>query len=450
MNNLLKDKEFVSGLKKLMIPITFQTLMLNAVSFGDTLMLGLVSQESLAAVSLASQVSFVMSLFISTLTGGATVLSAQYIGKKDMDTVEGVLALILRDALLVSLIFFGLAECCPQLLMRVFTGEAEMIGIGAEYLRIAGVSYLFSGFSQCFLCMLKVNDRAKTGTFITTGVVFLDLFLNAIFIFGLFGFPAMGARGAALTTVLSKGVELIAVAAYFRASGGVRVKGRKLLRPDFSLEQEFWKYSFPIFLNDMAWGGGVTVYSVIIGHLGTDATAANSIVTVVKNLVICISTGMGSASGILVGRVLGENRLSLGKLYGRRLSRFALLCGFFTAFLVLLCGPFITAFFKTGETTRDFLAWMLVFCAANCIARCINDTVICGIFSAGGDTKFDAQSLLVTMWGIIIPVALCAAFWWKLPVVWVYFILSMDEIIKLPWVYAHYKKYGWVKNITRE
>ena len=110
-------------------------------------MLGLVSQESLAAVSLASQVSFVMSLFISTLTGGATVLSAQYIGKKDMDTVEGVLALILRDALLVSLIFFGLAECCPQLLMRVFTGEAEMIGIGAEYLRIAGVSYLFSGFS---------------------------------------------------------------------------------------------------------------------------------------------------------------------------------------------------------------------------------------------------------------------------------------------------------------
>ena len=313
MNNLLKDKEFVSGLKKLMIPITFQTLMLNAVSFGDTLMLGLVSQESLAAVSLASQVSFVMSLFISTLTGGATVLSAQYIGKKDMDTVEGVLALILRDALLVSLIFFGLAECCPQLLMRVFTGEAEMIGIGAEYLRIAGVSYLFSGFSQCFLCMLKVNDRAKTGTFITTGVVFLDLFLNAIFIFGLFGFPAMGARGAALTTVLSKGVELIAVAAYFRASGVVRVKGRKLLRPDFSLEQEFWKYSFPIFLNDMAWGGGVTVYSVIIGHLGTDATAANSIVTVVKNLVICISTGMGSASGILVGRVLGENRLSLGK-----------------------------------------------------------------------------------------------------------------------------------------
>lgn len=98
MNNLLKDKEFVSGLKKLMIPITLQTLMLNAVSFGDTLMLGLVSQESLAAVSLASQVSFVMSLFISTLTGGATVLSAQYIGKKDMDTVEGVLALILRGS----------------------------------------------------------------------------------------------------------------------------------------------------------------------------------------------------------------------------------------------------------------------------------------------------------------------------------------------------------------
>ena len=447
---LFEDKEFNKKLKKLMIPIAFQNLMLNAVTFGDTLMLGFVNQESLAAVSLASQVYFVMTLFIGTLTGGATVLSAQYLGKKDRKTVECVYCSILRYAAVISMVFFGLTAFLPEYLMHIFTNEAEMIVIGAEYLRISSVSYLFAGISQCYLCMMKVDDRAKEATTITTSIVFLDLILNAIFIFGLLGFPAMGIKGAALTTVISKGVELLIVVVYSEY--------KKLLRPDFKgmfvvkpkLESEFWNYSFPIFLNEMAWGGGVTIYSIIIGHLGTDATSANSIVTVVKNIIICMSIGMGNASGIVLGKELGENNLELGREYGKRFSKIAILLGFVSAILILICGPIAMSFFRINEITRAYLQWMLVWCAINSIGRCINDTVICGIFAAGGDTKFDAQSLIVTMWGFIIPLALCAAFWWKLPVIWVCFILNMDEVIKVPWVFAHYKKYIWVKNITKD
>lgn len=450
MMKLFADKEFNRKLKELVIPLALQMLLLNAVSLGDTLMLGFVSQEALAAVSLASQIYFVMTLFIGTLTGGATILAAQYLGKKDINTVESVYCLIVRYAILISAVFFALSAFVPECLMQIFTNEREMITVGADYLRITSVSYLFAGISQCYLCMMKVADKAKSGTVITTSVVFVDLILNAIFIFGLFGFPAMGVKGAALTTVISKGIEFIIVIAYSFVGEQLRPRFRKMFSIKSKLEREFWHYSFPVFLNEMAWGGGVTVYSVIIGHLGTDATAANSIVTVVKNLLVCVSMGMAGASGILLGKVLGENNLELAKVYGKRLSRIAILLGMITAVLTLLCRPIIVMLFKTNEITDGYLLWMMLFAALNCIGRCINDTVICGVFSAGGDTKFDAQSLIVTMWGIIIPLALCAAFWWKLPVIWVYFILSMDEIIKLPWVYAHYKKYIWVKNITKE
>lgn len=450
MIKLFSDKEFNARLGRLMIPITLQTLILNAVSLGDTVMLGVVSQESLAAVSLASQVYFFMSLFIGTLTNGATILSAQYMGRSDVRTVRNVLCSIIRYASLVSIVFFALAAFAPEMLMRVFTNEPEMIDIGADYLRIASVSYLFAGISQCYLCVLRVNDQAKVGTIITTGVVFLDLALNAIFIYGLLGFPAMGARGAALTTVISKGLELILVIGHSLLRKAIRPNWKGMVTVMPKLEREFWRYSFPHFLNAMAWGGGCTVYSIIIGHLGTEATAANSIVTVIKNIIVCLSTGMGSASHIMLGKVLGENELRMGKEYGSRLSKLAILCGCVTFTLVLLLGPSIIKFFKTTEGTRDYLMWMIVWLAINCFGRGINDTVINGVFGAGGDVRFDAQSLIVTMWGIIIPLAFCAAFWWKLPVVWVYFIICMDEIIKLPWVYEHYKRYLWVRNITRD
>ncbi len=450
MLRVFSNKDFNAKLKKIMFPVAFQTLMLNAVNLGDTLMLGLVNQGSIAAVSLASQVYFVMTLFIGTLTGGATVLAAQYLGKRDFRTVESVFSLIVRYAALVSAVFFCAGMFAPEFLMRIFTAEPELIRIGAEYLKITSISYLFAGVSQCYLCMLKINDRAKQGSIITTSIVFLDLVLNAIFIFGLFGAPAMGAKGAALTTSISKGLEILAVLIYSGAVKNIRPRLQWIFGIKLRLEKEFWKYSYPVFLNSMAWGGGMTVYSMIIGHLGTEATAANSIVTIVKNLIICISEGLGVASGILVGKTLGENDLALGKAYGSRLSQLSVLCGFLSAVLVILCGPVVITLFKTDETTNMYILGMLVFCAVNSIARCINETVICGLFSAGGDTKFDAQSLIVTMWGIIIPAALCAAFWWRLPVIWVYCILSMDEPIKIPWVYARYKQYRWVTNITKE
>ncbi len=445
---LIRDRELRQQLKTLMIPIVLQTLMMNAVSFGDTFLLGFVDQNSLAAVSLASQVTFVMNLLFWTLTGGATVLSAQYMGKRDLATVGRVFGLILRWSILVSAAFFLAAYLAPEALMAAFTNSEEMIAIGAEYLRITAFSYLFTGVGQSYLCMLKILERARAGSVITVFIVLLDLLLNAVFIFGLLGCPAMGVRGAALTTVISKLLEMLIVVAYAVIGGLNPPKGLLRIRP--SLEKEFWHFTLPIFVNSMAWGGGMTAYSAIIGHLGNDATAAYSIVNVIKNLIISIGSGLGSATGIILGNVLGEDRLETGRSYGDQLARFSAFLGVISAIAAILLCPLFILLFDTNEQTTAFLLWMILFCAMNCFGRGINDTVIVGILYSGGDTKFDAVSLAVTMWGIIVPLAICAAFWWRLPVIWVYFIIASDEVIKLPWVFQHYKKYLWVRNITKE
>ena len=441
------DKEFYGKLKELALPIAFQSLMLAAVSAGDAAMLGFVHQDAMAAVSLATNIQFVENLFLAALVCGATILSAQYWGKGDKATVEKVFALILRYALVIAAVFFALALLIPEQLMTIFTNEPELIRIGSDYIRIASVSYLLTGITQCYLCIMKTTGQTKESAAISSFALGLDTVLNAIFIFGLFGFPAMGAKGAALTTSVSRFVELCIVLVYSRK---MAIKPKFVGHISKTLHGDFLRYSIPHLINSMVWGLGTTMYSVIIGHLGTDITAANSAATIVRHLAIAICRGLGSGGEILLAGVLGAGELEKGKLYGKRLSHLSILCGVVCAVLALGFGEIIIHFMSLSDAARYDLQIMIGISAFYMLSQCINVVVICGVFSAGGDVKFDAYSVAVTMWLVIIPLAAAAAFWWKWPGLVVYFILSLDEVVKLPWVYVHYKKYKWVNNITKE
>ena len=207
----LSRRDFYARLKELALPIAFQQFMLAAVSAGDAAMLGFVSQDALAAVSLAAQIQFVENLFLGALVSGATLIMAQYQGRGDRQMVRRVFHLILRYAAGIGLLFFGAALLAPRLLMGIFADEETLISIGSAYLRLAAPSYLLTGISQCWLCVMKTTGRAKWSAAISSFAMGLDTVLNAIFIFGLFGVPPMGARGAALTTSISRAVELLLV-----------------------------------------------------------------------------------------------------------------------------------------------------------------------------------------------------------------------------------------------
>ncbi len=449
MNTLKKNSEFYSKLFSLVLPIAFQQFMLAAVNASDALMLGLLDQDSLSAVSLAGQVQFVFNLFLAAMTIGASMLAAQYWGKGNRDAVERILALVLKITTPVSLAVFLAAQLCPGLLMRIFTRDEVLIAGGVRYLQVVGLSYLMTGISQIFLCILKNSGQAMKSTVISSFSVVLNIFLNAVFIFGFWIFPEMGIAGAALATVIAKAAELLWLFAESCREGRIHLRMRYVIHTDPLLRKDFWKYTTPVLANEMVWGCGFTMYSVIMGHLGSDAVAANSIANIVKNLIACFCSGIGNGGGILVGNELGQGNLEKARSYGGRLCRISIVSGIISGLVLLALSPLILSVSNLSDVSAGYLRGMLLICSYYMIGRAVNATTIAGIFCAGGDSRFGLLCDTIVMWVIAVPLGLISAFVLNLPVLAVYFVISLDEMVKLPAVYRHYKKYAWVKDLTR-
>lgn len=452
MKSLLVPKQdsFYHQLTALVFPIMIQSFMLALVSATDATMLGMVNQESLSSVSLAGQIQFVFNLFVTGIAAGTGIIAAQYWGKGDTASIERVIPVALRANLICGVLFTLCALFAPALLMRVFTDEPLLIELGAAYLRVVSPSYLLCAISQTYLIVLKNTGAAAVSSRISSSAVVLNIVLNAIFIFGLLGFPAMRVRGAALATAIARVVELTwSVWAVCRRRV-VLVRWSRLRHRDPILTGDFWKYTRPALAASMVWGIGFTIYSVIMGHMGTDAVTAYSIVSIAKSLFSCLIRGVGGGAGILVGNLLGAGELEKARKYGVRVTRLSILIGCLSGGTLMLFSPLIVRLVGYGETASRYLQGMLLFCGVNMAFQSVNHVVLDGIFCAGGDSKFDMVGNIGAMWCFAVPMGLFAAFWLKLPVLAVYCIVNMDEIVKIPAVYLHYKKYIWLRNITRQ
>lgn len=441
-------REFRRKLTSLILPITFQQFMLAVVSASDALMVGAIGQDLLSAVSLASQITFVYNLFLMAMTIGTSMFAAQYWGKGDKDAVERILGIVLRSSMSVSFVFFFAATFLPGLLMRIFTTDPQLIHYGVQYLQIVGVTYLLCGISQVYLCIMKNSGLASMSMLISSAAALLNIILNAVLIYGLFGAPRMEAGGAAAATAIARGVELLWVLAELTKKGRIKIRFAYIRRPDQGLRKDFWHYTLLVLGNELVWGGGFTMYSVIMGHLGTDAVAANSIANIAKNLIASLAGGIGNGGSIMVGNELGAGRLETAKAYGRKLCHIAVVSGILSGIFLLLLSPLVLEITDLSPQAEEYLRWMLAMCAVYMVGKYVNGTTIAGIFCAGGDSRFGFLCDAVTLWCFTVPVGLLAAFVFKWPVLAVYFIVNSDEIVKLPAVYRHYRKYKWLKDLT--
>lgn len=451
MINKLKDKgenQFIHKLISLVIPIAFQQLMLATVSASDAFMLGKIDQNSLAAVSLAGQIQFILNLFLAAMTIGTSMLSAQYWGKGDKDSIERIFAMVMKVTIVVSGIFSLIAICTPKVLMGIFTNDKVLIQMGSEYLRVVGISYLLCGVSQIYLCIMKNSGLAGKSTVISTSAVMINIVFNAVLIFGLIGFPKMKIVGAAIATVIARAIELIWTVVDSLKEERISLQMKYIISVDKRLKRDFWKYTLPVLGNEIIWGGGFAMTSVIMGHLGSDAIAANSIANIIKNLVACFCLGIASGGGIIVGNELGSGRLCKAREYGNLLCKMSIISGVVSGLFILIISPLILVTVKLSVQAEFYLKWMLIMCSYYMIGKAINSTTISGIFCAGGDSKFGLICDTVTLWCITVPLGFTAAFILDLPILAVYFIVNLDEIIKLPAVYKHYRKFTWVNDLT--
>lgn len=431
---------------RLALPIALQQFMTALVGACDAIMLGKLSQDAMSAVSLATQVTFVFNLFMFAFMAGENMFVAQYYGKGDYKGISQVFSLVTKICGCIAVVFLAGSLFFPEQLMRILTNEETLIVLGSEYLRVIGISYVFSGIAQTFLAIMKNCGAVNMSTLINGVMVILNIALNAVFIFGLSGFPKMGIKGAALATVLATVVQFLWSVGYVLCR--IRAVKFSLRSCEKKLFGRFWQKTVPLLINNLAWGIGFSMYSVIMGHLGTDAVAANGIANISKNLVVCFCLGLGNAGSIIVGNRLGADRLQEAKEVGETLTKTAIIAGIVSGLVLIALSPFITKMVDLTPTARGYLQKMLLISSYYIAGKSVNCMTIGGIFAAGGDSKFGMLCDSVTLWCIIVPLGCICAFILKLPVMVVYFVLNLDEIIKLPVVYKHYKKYKWIKNLT--
>lgn len=431
---------------RLALPIALQQFMTALVGACDAIMLGKLSQDAMSAVSLATQVTFVFNLFMFAFMAGENMFVAQYHGKGDYTGISQVFSLVTKICGCIAVVFLAGTLFFPEQLMRILTNEETLIVLGSEYLRVIGISYVFSGIAQIFLAIMKNCGAVNMSTLINGVMVILNIALNAVFIFGLSGFPKMGIKGAALATVLATVVQFLWSVGYVLCR--IRAVKFSLRSCEKKLFGRFWQKTVPLLINNLAWGIGFSMYSVIMGHLGTDAVVANGIANISKNLVVCFCLGLGNAGSIIVGNRLGADRLQEAKEVGETLTKTAIIAGIVSGLVLIDLSPFITKMVDLTPTARGYLQKMLLISSYYIAGKSVNCMTIGGIFAAGGDSKFGMLCDSVTLWCIIVPLGCICAFILKLPVMVVYFVLNLDEIIKLPVVYKHYKKYKWIKNLT--
>ena len=450
-----EKRAFYKNALWIMLPIALQNLMDTAVNSADVIMLSYVSQDALSASSLAGQVYFIMSNLIYGLSSASAVMAAQYWGKGDRRTVEKVLGVAVRIALMVSIPFALAAAVCPAQIMRIFTDDLALIAEGEKYLRVVSASYVLGAFAQIYLSVMRSVERVITTAIVHCSAVGMNVVLNACFIFGIGPFPQLGITGVALATTITRLAEALVCIVDGAMCKRVTLRLKHIFAKGGALVKDFLRMAIPAAGNDIVWGLAFSVYSVILGHLSSDIVAANSVASVARNLGTVMCFGTANAAGIVLGKTLGENKLEEAKVYAKRFVGMAVWTALIGGAVILLIRPLVMDFMHLSvkdatQTAKDYLGLMLFINAYYILGMSLNTMLICGIFRSGGDVRYGLICDTVAMWGYAVPMGLFCAFVLKLPEMWVYFILCLDEFVKLPVNFWYYRKRKWLKNITRD
>ena len=450
-DNLTNEKSFGRTVLSLVLPLAIQNLINVAVNGADVFMLQMIGETSLSAASMAGQVYFILTLIFFGLSSGAAVLTAQYWGKRDTRTVEKVMGMTVRFSVTVGLVFFAVAFCFPRAVMSVLTDVPAVIDEGVQYLRIMACSYPITAVTIICLNVLRSVERVHISTIVYLLSLFTNIGMNLCFIKGWLGFPQIGITGVAIATVSARLLEIVITLVYVWRNGLIRLRFKDVFKRNKTLSKDFLRYSMPVVLNEMLWGTAISLSATVIGHLGQEPIAAQSVATTVRQLAMIVVFGIANATAIIVGKEIGAGRIERAKIYSRKLMRFGLVAGICGAGLMIGLHSVIPSVMgNLSELAAEYLRFMLLAMSVYVIFSSVSATGIVGVFRAGGDTRMGLLLDVGTLWVICLPLGFLAAFVWRLDVKWVFLILISDELLKFPIVLWRFRSMKWLNNVTRD
>ena len=412
-------------------------------------MLGRVSQTALSAGSLANQIYFILAIVYFGLASSITILSSQYWGRKDYQTIGSIFGIGLLISAAFSIPVAIVSFLIPETVLLFWTNDPLLIQEGASYLRIVSFSYLCMTISQPYLSIMKSCERVRLSTRISVIALVINVTGNAILIFGLFGLPAFGSKGAAIATCIARFTELLICGRDYLKQNILSHDPRSFFQIPKELRYDFNRHCMPAFLNDLLWGFAFNMNSVIMGHLGSDMVAASSVVSIVREILTVVGFSIASGSAILLGKEIGEGNLELARKDASEILHLTVLVSLIQAGVLYAVSGFIPGLVVLSETAKGYLLYMLKISCLYTIGQVINTLLIASFFRCGGDSKYGMRLDMVSMWGFAVPIGLLSAFVLHLPPLTVYTLLCLDEAVKLPFALYHYKQGNWINDLTR-
>ncbi|EGT2192270.1 MATE family efflux transporter [Clostridium perfringens] len=447
---ITRDKRFYRLLFSIALPIAVQNLITFMVSMVDTLMVGALGEIQLSAVSIANNLFFVLTILMFGLAGGSNIMISQYWGKGNVKTIHKILAIMYRVCLLITGIFIFIAVFLPKYFMGIFTTDKAVIDFGASYLRIVCIGYLFYSITNCTIMMLRSVKTVSISIIVYTASLVVNSILNWIFIFGNLGAPELGIRGAAIATVCARITEFSIVLVFmFIYERKIGLKIEHLLKLDKEILKDYVGLCTPVLCNELLWAIGASMISVIVGRMGTEVVAANSINGVAHQFVTVFIFGMSNATAVIIGNTIGEGKKEKAKEYAYSIGIFSVVMGCISGLMILLIKPFVVNFYNVSYSTKLIAMEIMTVTSGIIVFQSLASNFMMGVLRGGGDAKFVLINDLIFMWLVAIPGGFFVAFVLELPVALVFLVIKCDEILKsLTSVYRVISG-KWVNDVTK-
>lgn len=451
LREIFIDKAFYKKLMIIAVPIVLQNLIGSSLNMVDTLMIGMVGENQLAAVGLANQFFLIILMGITGITSGTAIFTSQYWGKKDLSNVKRMLGICLISSVAVTAVGTTFVLVFPRQIMRFFTPDLEVVTLGAQYLRVVAISYIFTAITFSFNFSLRSIGKTALPMVVSVIALIVNVAFNWIFIFGNLGAPVLGVVGAALATTIARIVEtLILVGTVYARKSVLAAKFHELIDISKELISRVTVPVLFVVLNELCWGLGMVVYSAAYGHIGAGAAASVQISNTVANLSTVLVFGLAGAAATIVGNKIGEGDEEGGKLYAKRIAVVSVIFAFFISTGLALSSPAIVGLFAVSQQVASASLTILYITSGILVLRTFNVVVIIGILRGGGDAKVALYIEIATMWFVGVPMALLGAFVLKWPIEAVFAMVALEEVAKFILCIYRFKSGKWAHNIIGE
>ena len=447
----LYKKVFIIG-----IPVSIENMIYSLMNFIDVFMVGKenvalgLGTAAVAGLGFANQVFMIFIVSLFGLNSGGGILAAQYYGKKDYKNLKKCLGITITVGLLFSFLFFLMGLFIPEKIIGIFTSDPKVLKLGANYFRIIALIYPLIGLGYSFNMQLRAIGKNQYSLYSTIIGLCINLVGNYLFINGNLGFPAMGVVGAAIATVIARIVSVFYLI-YIIYKNKLPMAGnfQELFKLSWSFIAKALKISLPVFGHEIMWVTGVSMYVIIYGRIGTEATAAIQVVKSISNLVFTLVFGLSSGTAAIIGQEIGAGNEENAYKYGVELLKISLVIGTAVALFVYAICPVVLILMKVDSAIYPLAREIVLSEGILIIIKTTGTLFIVGVLRAGGDTLWTMFADLISLWIFAIPLTYIAGLKFGLPVALVYLCSGSDELLKMPFCIQRLKSRKWINNLVK-